>query len=397
MSTDSGRMGRGNERSVAADETAASPEQALAGVWDMLDVLPRSAASPALTATTVEMAAVAVRGAGEQRTARGRLVRGWWMPGLAIIGGLGIGIFAGRNTAPDPDVRALEYLPVIRHIAALREAGSVEFLTAVASRNFPPVRRFGPFSRPGDGRSGDSRGADPAPEGGRTGDQPVEKGAAEKAVGEKAVGEKAVGDKTADLPVPAELEAAIVGLQAEPVGRDLPADVLARRRAEVEAAPADDRRRLADRVSEFMTLSEVARYDVLQLARFLADTSNDNAAERERLLGAAAVWHQYVSMRDPAERSDVVDLPAEERLESLDRFYARFQFRGPREWDSRRGFGGQRPPGEAPGPAGGNGAPPGGGGGGPAEPPPGPPRPGGPGFRPGVPGGFRPGSPSALR
>lgn len=384
MTSDAGRVGRDNDRGTAADEAAASPAEALAGVWEALDVLPRSVASPALTATTVEMAAVAVRRAGETGVNRGRLVRGWWMPGLAIVGGLGLGLVAGRSTAPDPDVRALEYLPVIRHIEALREAGSVGFLTAVADRDFPPVRRFGPFARPGDGRPGDTRGGEPTAEGVTSGDPPGEKPAAEKAAGERSAGP----------PVPAELEAAIAGLQGEPLGKAVPADVLSRRRADVEAASADDRRRLADRVSEFMGLSEVARYDVLELARFLADTSADRSAEREKLLAAAAVWHQYLAMRDPAERGDVVDLTPEERLESLDRFYARFQFRGQRDWDPRRGFGGPRPSGETPGPSGGSGAAPGGGGGGAGEPPPGSSR---PGFRPGFPGGSRPGNPSARR
>jgi hypothetical protein len=320
--TDTGLPPGGSDGPADADAAASSPAEALGGVWEALDVLPRSA--------------------------------------------------AGRSTAPDPDIRALEYLPVIRHIAPLREAGSVGFLTDVAGKNYPAVRRFGPFGRPGEGR-----GADPPAEGAPP-------------------GEPAAAEPPAP-PVPPELDAAIAALVGEPLGRDVPADVLARRRAEVEALSADERRRLADRVSEFMTLSEVARYDVLQLARFLADTSDDNAAERQRLLGAAGVWHQYMALRDPAERSDVVDLPREQRLESLDRFYARFQFRAQRDWDPRRGFGGPRPGGDAPGPGGG-------GAGEAGEPPPGPARPGGPGFRPGPPGrsagpgaGDRPGSPSAPR
>jgi len=367
--TDTGLPAGGNEGPADADAAASSPAEALGGVWEALDMLPRSAASPTLTSTTVEMAAVAVRGAGETRAQRAGSSRGWWMPGLVILGGLGLGLAAGRSTAPDPDIRALEYLPVIRHVAPLREAGSVGFLTAVAAKNYPAVRRFGPFGRPGEGRGADPP-ADTAPQG-----EPA----------------------PAESPVPPELEAAIAALEGEPLGRGVSADVLARRRAEVELLSGDERRHLADRVSEFMALSEVARYDVLQLARFLADTSDDNAAERKHLLAAAAVWHQYMALRDPAERSDVVDLPSEQRLESLDRFYARFQFRGQREWDSRRGFGGPRPAGEAPGPGGG-------GAGEAGEPPPGAPRPGGPGFRPGPPGrsagpgaGGRPGTPPAPR
>jgi len=383
-----------------ADDTpdgAANPEQALGGVWHLLDVLPRSSASPALAATTVEMAAVSVRGATEKAARRRGVVWGWVLPGLAVLGGLGTGVFAGRMSSPDPDRRALEYLPVIRHLVPLREAGSADFLDDVAARSYPAPRRFGPFVRPGDGRAGEPRGAEPPAE-----------------------GAPAAEPTPAEVPVPAELQAAIAALPGEPLGPDTPVDVLARRRAEVEALDPDERRRLADLVSTFMTLPEVARHDVIELARLLADDAPATEQRRQRIRAAAATWHQYVSLRDPAERSDVVDLSREERLESLDRFYTRFIFRGSREWDrdGRRGFGGARPgdtqaPGAEPPPVGrerDRGATGRGAGGGAGDTPSGPQRPesargDGPpgrsalgGFRSGLPGpGARPGTPPPPR
>lgn len=303
-------------RPAPAGEGAADPSLDLGSVWGALDNLPRAAASPTLTATTVEMAAVGVRAGGEM-AGRGT-TRGWILPAGAILGGLLAGLILGRASAPDPDQRSLEYLPVIKHIGALREAGSMEFLAEVATRDYPVPRRFGMFGgRPGEGRGGEGAGE---PAGNSEGEGP-------------------------EIPVPAAWEAAVRELAGEPLGKDTTADVLARRRGDVEALPADARRELSDRASEFLGLSEVARHDVLELARFLAASGDDRAAERERLENAVAVWHQYLALRDPAERDDVVDLSKEERLESLGRFYARFPFRGQREWDPRRGSGGPRPDG----------------------------------------------------
>jgi hypothetical protein len=80
---------------------AEKPADALGEAWELLDLLPRSAGSPSMTATTLEMAAV---GAGRPVASRRRspwiVAATWAVPAAAVVGGLVLGYLAGRVTAP---------------------------------------------------------------------------------------------------------------------------------------------------------------------------------------------------------------------------------------------------------------------------------------------------------
>ena len=341
-------------RAADADADATEPALALAGVWDLLDALPSAAASPALSSTTLELAAVSVATpaavdgttptVATPTAAASRRFPGWLVPLAVVIGGLGAGYAAGRSSAPDPDRRVLDHLPEIEHLDLLREAGSVGFLEEIAKAGYAPPRRLSPVQSPA-----------------------------------------AVIEDTR------EFDAAIEELRksaaAEPT-----AEVLAERRGRVLALPERERRRIEKSVETWQALATADQRELARLARGLADP------RREQLVKAARLWHQWVRQRDPADRRDVIDLGTAERVEWLDRWTrleARFDQPRPgfeREWDNRRRFPFGQPggPGQSGGP--GPGGPGPGGPGGPGPGGPRPPRP--PGAGPGGPGpgpGPRPG------
>ncbi len=110
------------------EDSPCSPAADLGPMWDVLDALPRTTASATLAATTVELAAVAgVRGSRGPSGVRRHIVR-WLGPAATVAAALFTGIVAGRFTAPDPDLRILEHLPLVQHFDLLREAGSTKFL-----------------------------------------------------------------------------------------------------------------------------------------------------------------------------------------------------------------------------------------------------------------------------
>lgn len=288
---------------------ATDPSQALADVWDLLDVLPAATGSPDSMATTIEMAAVsaggtsgAMRSSAARRNAAARYpvwpVVKRWLPGVAIVlGSLAVGIAAGRATTPPPDAAILASLPVVQHLDLLREAGSVAFLEAVAKAGYPPPRRP-PVQSPEDARA-DARDFDAAIQSLR-----------------------AAGDTAADR------------------------ETLARRREQVLEMPDAERRQLERSAEAFVRLSGADRSDLVAVGRALADPG------REQLLEAARTWHLWVQLRNPADRRDLIDLPADDRLEWLDRATrlgaridawrdGRDNRRPPfdREWENRR-----RPP-----------------------------------------------------
>lgn len=326
------------------DADATDPAEALADVWQMLDALPAAAASSDMMATTIEMAAVsmpegftAMRAENSQismrtpsmntasmntanmssasvttasssgRTVRGieRSALGWWLPAAAVVlVSLIVGMAAGRATAPNPELGVLANLPIAQHVDLLREAGSVAFLEEVAKRGYPPPRRKPLAQTPADVRA-DAQEFDAA----------------------------------------IEAIKSIAAVEAKGQSRS----VLAARREQVLELPEWSRRQLEKSVESYQRLSAADRRELTSLGRALADP------DRDSLVQAARLWHQWIELRDPADRRDVIDLNAADRLEWLDRWTrldarndTRMEFKEnarqfyEREWPNRR-----RPPPEA--------------------------------------------------
>lgn len=275
---------------------ADTPAAALGPTWDLLDSLPRSAAPPSMTSTTLEMVAAA----GRPRQRRRSWWRGWLGPLAVVASAFVVGTLAGRATVTDPEKAVFEYLPVLDHYDVLKEAGSVEFLTALARRNYPPPRRF-TFGRGGE----------------------------------------------AATPVHTALDAAVATFASTPFGPT--AGSTAERRTELSDRSAEERRKLADAAVEFQRLSPVGRRDLVRLARVFGGHDGEGP-DRDELLDAARLWHQWLATRDPADRKGVIDLDTAERLEWLDH-YALVRpgsGRGPNRDGGFRGF----PPPEGPPPGG---------------------------------------------
>jgi hypothetical protein len=248
-------------RPAAAD----APADDLGDVWGVLDALPRAASSIDMAATTIDMVAVAVAGADDKPSspaARGSGVGRWLLPAAAVAASLVAGIVAGRATTSDPDVRILEYLPLIRHLDILEEAGSVAFLKAVAERKLPP-----PFWLPG-------------------------------------------GDLRAEM---REFDNAIADLETDRALGTTAADRLATRRDDILALPAARRDVLERSATAFHGLSSVQRRELAAVAAALADP------KRQDLRDAARSWHLWVAASDPPDRRNLIELDAAGRLEWLDR------------------------------------------------------------------------------
>jgi hypothetical protein len=267
-----------------------SPADDLADVWKALDSLPSAQPATDLTATTVEL--VAAKVANDVRPKEGARPR--WIDRLVplaiILGGLVVGLVAGRLTAPDPDARILEKLPVIEHLGLLQELGSVDFLESLAEQmkegqSNPP--RWLRFVR------------DPA-----------------------------------GLRVEAqEFDATLVALRSEMKGRQSARDTLARRREHVATLASNDLAALEKSASSFEALSLVDRRELERLATALADPA------RAPIHEAAKLWHVIVTAINPAVRRNIIEMPTDERLEWLTRSAGRYGPRlpnGPRE-DERGG------------------------------------------------------------
>ena len=315
----------------AAEEISRVPADALGGVWELLDALPRSVAPPSLTSTTLEMAAVAAGGRPLARVSRAPIVARialwkWGVAAACVAGAFVGGVVASRSTLLDPDQRILENLPLMRHFDVLREAGSIGFLEGVARGNYPPPRRF-PFGRPGEPGRSEGRGEN----------RPGERGSERPGPGERRPPPEEVVRYR-------ELDACIAELPSAPFGA-VAGEILAARRLEVGDLSAAARRSLADSAQAFRDLTPSQRHDIEEVARLFA---GGQAADlrRQELLDAARLWHQWVESRDPADRQAVIQLNAADRLEWLDR-YARINARPPRDWP--RGPNG--PPGRPGGPA----------------------------------------------
>jgi hypothetical protein len=296
MSDTSGSGPHGRPAVPAGD---GSPDRDLGDLWNMLDALPRSAASADMAATTVDMAAVTVAKTSVRHG--GGSARGPWAswrpvlwPAVAVAASLVAGVVVGRATAPDPDLRVLEYLPLVRHLALLEEAGSVKFLQALAARrNQQPVRM------PPDMLRGEEE----------------------------------------------EFDAAITELEGDHVWGSAAAALVPDRRMAVAMMDGEERDAIERSAAAFQDLTKSEQRELATLATALADP------KREELRAAARLWHVIVAASDPPDRKNIVALDASERIEWLER---RSRFR---EWaGERRGLpqpvdGGPLPP-RGPGPAG---------------------------------------------
>ena len=282
------------------------PADDLGEIWGALDALPRASASTDMAATTVDMAAVTTARSPSRPTIRlggGRpgAWREWLLPAVAVAGSLMAGIVAGRVTAPDPDVRILEYLPLVRYLPLLEEAGSVKFLQALAARrNQQPLRMPPEILR-------------------------------EMLRGEEQEFDAAVADLQQDH---------ALGSAARPLLED--------RRMAIAILDGDDRDAIERSAAAFQELSKGEQRDLAAVAAVLADP------EREELRAAARLWHLIIAASDPPDRKNIIALAADERLEWLERRSRMRDWMNERRGQPPAGVEGGPPRGPG-GPGGGNG------------------------------------------
>lgn len=256
------------------EDSRSAPAADLGPVWDALDALPRATASATLAATTVELAAVAgARGSRAASHVSRHIVR-WLGPAATVAAALLAGIVAGRITAPDPDVRILEQLPLVQHFDLLREAGSTKFLEEMQRRRYPLPPRLMVRKSP------------------------------EVREEEKRQFEAALADLRAAFTV------------------DPATDLPAVRRAVVQALPVEERVELERAAESFARLSAAERRALDSVARALVDPA------RPELREAAVAWHQWLLAARPEDRPAIVARGTDKRLEWLDWYAARFEGRG---------------------------------------------------------------------
>ena len=261
--SDTGRPTPGDAGRV---NSAGGPADDFGALWQALDSLPRTAASTDMAATTVDMAAIAA-GRTSPRASFGRSGSGapdrrWFLPAAAVVGSLVVGLIAGRLTAPDPDIRILESLPLVRHLGLLEEAGSVGFLRSLAARRNQPPLRLPPDARREEEQEFDA----------------------------------AIQELEVDH---------LVGTPARPL--------LAQRREAVAALAGEERDSLERSMVAFQELTTAQRRDLAALAAALADP------KREELRNAARTWHLVIAASNPPDRKNIIELDAEGRIEWLER------------------------------------------------------------------------------
>jgi hypothetical protein len=301
-----------SERIAGSTPDQDTPAAVLGDLWNALDVLPAARSTPNLASSTMEMAAVSVaRGVPSSRPVdakRGLSERWRWMvAGVIVSASLAAGFVTGSagngagNNRRSP--RAPELAVVITHLETLEEAGSIAFLEAFAQGDYV-VPTFS-------GRDGAWRG--------RAGGQPRPPENSAEGADAPATDESADGvDERLYVPTP-ELDAAIedfrrVFLAGEwvlppPSVQEEEADNSARDMiAAMDAAQQFEFNRIA-----YGELAPSQREAYLALAQALADPN------RSDLVDAARLWHAWVEFADPVERAGLVQLPASERMEWLDR------------------------------------------------------------------------------
>mgnify|MGYP006270908933 CR=1 FL=1 len=275
---------------TAAHDSGTTPAADFLEVWDLLDQLPRGSASAALAATTVELAAVEAA----PRAAAGRRAAWVWLgPAAAVAAAFVAGLAAGRVTAPHPDLRILEQLPLVRHLDLLEEAGSVRFLEALRDGRHPQAARLlvrqGPEAR--------------------------ERGQFET-----------------------RLEALRGAFHVDPGS-----DPTAFRRRQFEALPEEERETLRSAAADYAGLDPARRRGLAELAGALVDPARGDLRE------AAALWHQWLRSLPPSQRSEIIAAGTDRRLEWIDYFATRIdqrlEGRPPRGPDGRPRW----PPPEGPG------------------------------------------------
>lgn len=308
------------------------PAEDFGRVWELLDALPVAEPSAARTATTLEMVAVDLVGRPDPSAGRWPpTARGWLGSAAALAAALVAGVVAGWATAPDSEASLLEALPIVQRLDLLQEAGTVTFLTAVAKADVTPPLRGALLQTP------EQR-------------------------------ERVTRDYLARLDA----------LGKELVAAPIPAEVVKERRDAVKRLSLDDRIALERNAQLFAELSPTERKSLAATAAALVDPA------RPELRRAAVLWHQWVAASRPEEQADMIAMGTEKRLDMLQWYATRREFRpgerSPGERFSGDRFSGDR---ERRGPGGGFPPP----GGPPPEPPPEPDR-RGPPFRP--PGGPRP-------
>jgi anti-sigma factor RsiW len=118
------------EERLARDPVYRARLRAIERTWEMLDLLPRSEATPNFTQTTMKM--VAITAEDEVAKQRADATKNQWQAWLAAIAGgalaLGIGYFAIGHFAAQPNDRLVRDLPVIENVDRYRNAENLEFL-----------------------------------------------------------------------------------------------------------------------------------------------------------------------------------------------------------------------------------------------------------------------------
>jgi hypothetical protein len=263
---------RDSEPPPDSDRPAAvptGPAADLGDVWQVLDALPTVSAGVDLAATTVDLVAAKVAGAARSRDREPVGLGGWLVRLAAVTAALAGGLVVGRVTTPDPDRWVLDKLPLIEHVGLLREAGSVDFLEAVAERmaasQGPP--RWLRYGRDPQSLRDEAR----------------------------------------------EFDAALDQLEADATARARGADLLEPRRRQVTKLPADKQAELERAAETFRGLSSIDRREMTAVAAALADPTNG------RLRDAARMWHVILAAMSPVIRRTVIEMPAAERLEMLER------------------------------------------------------------------------------
>jgi anti-sigma-K factor RskA len=101
--------------------------------WDLLDDLPREHVDESFAKTTVEMVAIRASEAMDDRsrTAAWRRVAAWCagIAGAIVAAAAGYGIATYSYSAPNRQL--VDDLPILEHLDAYQNAGSIEFLKSL--------------------------------------------------------------------------------------------------------------------------------------------------------------------------------------------------------------------------------------------------------------------------